>query len=114
MGIAFAEGFTTTNRDQNAHSSIKVSLPVNVCGEVRDIIAVLSALEDAYNQLSLWHLLVSQTGGSGRGPDNPIRQLREIKNVAEAVAPQDRLCLAAIEIELPAYAEIVGMAILCK
>jgi hypothetical protein len=39
------------NDDDEAHMSIRIALPRHRCSEVRDVIEVLSTLEDVYDHV---------------------------------------------------------------
>jgi hypothetical protein len=91
-----------------AHASIRVSLPTARCGEVKEIVEVLSALDDVYNHLYAWHALAHQVDPIDEGFQDRAEYLTEAADAAEAVPEQKRLCLARIEINPPAYVEVVG------
>ncbi|HET8563527.1 MAG TPA: hypothetical protein VFM35_06615 [Candidatus Binatia bacterium] len=100
------------SRGDSSHASIKVSFGIDRCGEVHEIVRDLSILEEVYNNLYAWELLVaqaeldSQEGTHYRGL--PKQKLSVSGDAAEVVPNEDRLCLAQIEIIPPAFVEIVG------
>lgn len=89
------------------HASIRIVLPRQRCGEVRDVIEVLSVLEDVYNHLYAWHALTGNGGGRAER-DARARSLAEINDAGDLVPADRRLCLARIEVEPPAFIEVVG------
>jgi hypothetical protein len=97
------------NHQDDTHTSIRIALPRDRCGEVRDIIEVLSVLEDVYNHLYAWHALAGAADGDEK-PRNGrhFRPLPDLGEVADAVPADRRLCLARIEVEPPAFIEVVG------
>jgi hypothetical protein len=93
----------------DTHTSIRIVLPRQRCGEVRDVIGVLSVLDDVYNHLYVWHELAGVDGSEGEAHDSRAsRSLPDITDAADVVPADRRLCLARIEVEPPAFIEVVG------
>lgn len=99
-------------RRNSSHASIKVAFRVGRCGEVQELVQTLSILQEVYNNLYAWDLMVVQAetdsieGTHYRGL--PRRKLNLVEDAAAVVPAEDRLCLAQIEIIPPAFVEIVG------
>jgi len=95
--------------EDRMHASIRLSLPRQRCGEVREVIGVLTVLEDVYNHLYAWHALAGENGTERKahGP-GARRTMPEIGDPGDLVPADGRLCLARIEIEPPAFIEVVG------
>lgn len=93
----------------DGHTSIRIALPRQRCGEVREVIEVLSVLEDVYNHLYAWHELAGANGSEDESSvSRASRSLPDITDAADVVPADRRLCLARIEVEPPAFIEIVG------
>jgi hypothetical protein len=71
------------------------------------VIDALSILEDVYNHLYISWLPDRQTSGE-RAQSQQLGRRGEVSNAPGAVPDEDRLCLAQIEIDPPAFVEIVG------
>jgi len=95
------------NESQDTHTSIRIALPRTRCGEVRGVVEILSALEDVYNHLYAWHQLA---GDAEDGPQEhrAMRSLPDIEEPRDVIPADRRLCLARIEVEAPAFIEVVG------
>jgi hypothetical protein len=89
------------------HAAIRIALPRQRCGEVRDVIEVLSVLEDVYDHLYAWHVLV-EDGAARAKRDVRRKSLPEINDAGDLVPADRRLCLARVEVEPPAFIEVVG------
>jgi len=95
------------NDSEVTHTSIRIALARRRCGEVRDVIEVLSVLEDVYNHLYAWHeLACAADGGAKRAHE--LRSMPEIADASDMVPADRRLCLARVEVEPPAFIEVVG------
>lgn len=92
----------------NAHTSIRVALPRQRCGEVREVVEILSALEDVYNHLYAWHELAGGDEPEAAHESRPRRSLAGIDDAGDVIPSDRRLCLARIEVEPPAFLEVVG------
>ncbi len=95
------------NHPEDTHTSIRIAFPRERCGEVRDVIEVLFVLEDVYNHLYAWHELVCAADGGAKKAQG-LRSLPEIADASDMVPADRRLCLARVEIEAPAFIEVVG------
>src|SRR5204863_5205529 len=95
------------NENEDTHTSIRIALPRRRCGEVHDVIEVLSALEDVYNHLYVWHELAGDAEDGSRETRVP-RALPDIEDAGDVIPADRRLCLARIEVEPPAFIEVVG------
>ncbi|HEY6199462.1 MAG TPA: hypothetical protein VI231_12685 [Candidatus Binatia bacterium] len=95
------------NHPEDTHTSIRIAFPRGRCGEVRDVIEVLFVLEDVYNHLYAWHELVYAADGGAKNAQG-LRSLPEIADASDMVPADRRLCLARVEIEAPAFIEVVG------
>lgn|SRR5262249_946705 len=95
------------NDSEDTHTSIRIALPRGRCGEVREVIEVLSVLEDVYNHLYAWHELACAVDG-GAKKVRELCSLPEIADVSDMIPADRRLCLARIEVESPAFIEVVG------
>lgn len=95
------------NDSHDTHTSIRIALARRRCGEVRDVIEVLSVLEDVYNHLYAWHELACSTD-DGEKKERKLRSLPEIADVSDMIPVDRRLCLARVEVESPAFIEVVG------
>ncbi|HEY1266197.1 MAG TPA: hypothetical protein VGH16_03005 [Candidatus Binatia bacterium] len=98
------------NDDDEAHMSIRIALPRHRCSEVRDVIEVLSALEDVYDHVYTWHELACAADAVRHAArEAPSRRsLPDLADVHDLVPVERRLCLARIEVEEPAFVEVVG------
>jgi hypothetical protein len=95
--------------NSDTRTSIRVVLPRQRCGQVRDVVEVLAALEDVYNHLYAWHELAGSVEGDGEPHDSRgLRSLSAVSDPRDIVPPDRRLCLARIEVEPPPFVEIVG------
>jgi hypothetical protein len=96
--------------NEGTHMSIRLALPRHRCSEVGDVIEVLSALEDVYDHIYAWHELACAADAVRHGPREPStrRALPDIADVHDTVPADRRLCLARIEVESPAFVEVVG------
>jgi hypothetical protein len=96
-------------RSDERHASIKVALPANRCERVRDVIDALVILEDVYNHLyASWFPDHQTCGERAHDKSQQLGRRGEFSNAPVAVPEEDRLCLAQIEIDPPAFVEIVG------
>jgi hypothetical protein len=89
------------------HAAIRIALPRQRCGEVRDMIEVLSVLEDVYNHLYAWHVL-AEDGAVHAKRDTRRKSLPEISDAGDLVPADRHLCFARVEVEPPAFIEVVG------
>ncbi|HEY1266922.1 MAG TPA: hypothetical protein VGH16_06670 [Candidatus Binatia bacterium] len=98
------------NHQDDTHMSIRIALPHHRCSEVRDVIEVLSTLEDVYDHVYAWHELAcaadavrhaAREAPGGRSPAG-------LADAHDMVPVDRRLCLARIEVEDPAFVEVVG------
>ncbi len=98
------------NSQDDTHTSIRIALPRGRCGEVRDVIEVLSVLEDIYNHLYAWHEIATATDAAEEevNPRRPGISLSQMEDVGDLVPSDRRLCLARVEVEPPAFIEVVG------
>jgi hypothetical protein len=95
------------NETNDTHTSIRIALPRQRCGEVREVVELLSALEDVYNHLYAWHELAG--GDTGTAHESRTRRsLADIDDAGDVIPSDRRLCLARIEVEPPAFIEVVG------
>src|ERR1043165_2699268 len=95
------------NHPEDTHTSIRIAFPRGRCGEVRDVIEVLFVLEDVYNHLYAWHELVYAADGGAKNAQG-LRSLPEIADASDMVPADRRLCLDRVEIDAPAFIEVVG------
>ncbi|GEM_PF-1633127 len=98
------------NDHEATHMSIRIALPRHRCSEVRDVIGVLSALEDVYDHVYAWHEIACATGAAGHAAREALSRgsLPDLAEVHDIVPIDRRLCLARIEVEDPAFVEVVG------
>ena len=96
------------NENIDSHTSIRIALPRQRCGEVREVVKVLSALEDVYNHLYAWHELAGGDDAEVAYESRGRRSLAEVDDAGDVVPSDRRLCLARIEVEPPAFIEVVG------
>lgn len=97
------------NETSDTHTSIRIALPRQRCGEVGEVVKVLSVLEDVYNHLYAWHELAGGDDAAAAHETRARRSLADIDDDAGDVIPSDRrLCLARVEVEAPAFIEVVG------
>lgn len=95
----------------NGHASIRVSLPRNHCEQVRDVIQVFSVLEEVYNHLYAWCLFVHEAAAEPDGVNGyhaSYPSVCSFTGLLDGVPDEDRLCVARIEVNPPAFVEIVG------
>jgi hypothetical protein len=93
---------------EDTHTSIRIALPRGRCAEVRNVIEVLSVLEDVYSHLYAWHELACAADG-GAKRKHELRSLPEIADASDMVPADRRLCLARVETDAPAFIEVVGV-----
>jgi hypothetical protein len=95
------------NETSDTHTSIRIALPRQRCGEVREVVELLSALEDVYNHLYAWHELAGGDAETAH-ESRTRRSLADIDDAGDVIPSDRRLCLARIEVEPPAFIEVVG------
>lgn len=103
------KGWDVNDQDET-RMSIRIALPRHRCSEVRDVIEVLSAIEDVYDHVYAWHELA----GAADAVRHAAREAPahssppDVADVHDMVPVERRLCLARIEVEEPAFVEVVG------
>ncbi|HEX2386085.1 MAG TPA: hypothetical protein VHL99_05955 [Candidatus Binatia bacterium] len=96
------------NESCDTHTSIRIALPRERCGEVREVVEILSALEDVYNHLYAWHEFAGGDDAEGMHESRIRHALADIDDARDVIPSDRRLCLARIEVEAPAFIEVVG------
>lgn len=96
----------------NGHASILISLPEDRCTRVRDVLEVLSLLEDFYNHLYAWCLFVHEAASAPVAPvpmdGRADPEACSLTGLMDGIPEEDRLCVAQMEVHPPPFVEISG------
>jgi hypothetical protein len=78
-------------------------------GAVQEVAEYLRAMENAYNHLYAFDLIVEDAKGRyGESRSGKVRSIRSIRNPEAVVLPEDRLRLFKVKIESPGFWEFLG------